>query len=79
MAAFNLSMFMVNVSVSTSTKTAFNFNKCITSTVAAKVKSTVITSSPSSKSNAIKAICKASVPFAQGITCGTSKYSSSSF
>ena len=50
-----------------------SFNKAITSTVAAKVKSAVITSSPCSKPNPIMAICKASVPFAHGITCFTPK------
>ena len=64
---------------STSTKTGVNCNKAITSTVAAKVKSAVMTSSPGFKSNPIMAICKASVPFAQGITCFTSRYSSRFF
>ena len=64
---------------STSTKTGVRFNKAITSTVAAKVKSAVITSSPGCNPRAIIAICKASVPFAQGITCFTFKYSSNSF
>ena len=64
---------------STSTKTGVNCNKAITSTVAAKVKSAVITSSPGFKSKPIIAICNASVPFAQGITCFTSKYSSKFF
>ena len=58
---------------STSTKTGVNCNKAMTSTVAAKVKSAVITSSLGFKSRPIMAICKASVPLAQGITCFTSK------
>ena len=58
---------------STSTKTGVSCNKAITSTVAAKVKSAVITSSPGFKSNAIMAICNASVPLAHGITCCTFK------
>ena len=64
---------MLNVSASTSTKTGVNFKSAITSTVAANVKSAVITSSPCSKPKPIIAICKASVPFAQGITCFTPK------
>ena len=40
---------------------------------AANVKSAVITSSPGCKPSPIIAICKASVPLAQGITCFTSK------
>jgi hypothetical protein len=39
----------------------------------------LITSSPGFKSNPIIAICKASVPFAHGMTCFTSKYSSNDF
>jgi hypothetical protein len=35
----------------------------------------VITSLPMGKSKAINAICKASVPLAQGITCLAPKYS----
>ena len=69
---------MLNVFGSTSIKTGVSFSNAITSTVAAKVKSTVITSSPCSRPNPIIAICKASVPFAQGITCFTSKYFSKS-
>ena len=70
---------ILNVIGSTSTKTGVNPNKAITSTVAAKVKSAVITSSPGFKPKAIIAICNASVPLAQGITCLTSKYASNSF
>ena len=70
-------MFMFTKS--TSTKTGVSCNNAITSTVAANVKSAVITSSPGFKSNAIIAICKASVPLAQGITCFTSRYSSKFF
>ena len=73
----SIEMFMLYIS--TSTKTGVSCNKAITSTVAAKVKSAVMTSSPGFKSNPIIAICKASVPLAQGITCFTSKYSSSDF
>ena len=58
---------------STSTNTGVNCNNAITSTVAANVKSAVITSSPGFKPKPIIAICNASVPFAQGITCFTSK------
>ncbi|MNE28724.1 hypothetical protein D3C80_1221760 [compost metagenome] len=65
--------------MSTSTKTGVNCSKAITSTVAAKVKSAVITSSPGFKSNPIIAICKASVPLAHGITCFTPRYSSKDF
>ena len=46
MAFFKASISMLNVSGSTSISTGVNFNRAITSTVAAKVKSTVITSSP---------------------------------
>ena len=60
---------MLKVSKSTSTKTGVKFNREMTSTVAAKVKSAVITSSPGFKFKPIIAICRASVPFAQGITC----------
>ena len=77
-ASFNAFISMLKVSGSTSTKTGVKFNKPITSTVAAKVKSAVITSSPGCKPSPIIAICKASVPFAQGITCFTSKYFSKS-
>ena len=69
---------MLNVSGSTSISTGVNFNRAITSTVAAKVKSTVITSSPCSSPKPIMAICNASVPFAHGITCLTDKYFSKS-
>ena len=72
-AFFKASISILKVFASTSTKTGVNFNKAITSTVAAKVKSAVIISSPCSKPKAIIAICKASVPFAQGITCFTFK------
>ena len=78
MAFFRASISMLKVSGSTSIKTGVNFNKAITSTVAAKVKSTVITSSPCSRPKPIMAICKASVPFAHGITCFTVKYFSKS-
>ena len=64
--------------MSTSTKTGVNCNKAITSTVAAKVKSAVITSSPGCKPKPIMAICKASVPLAHGMTCFTPKYFSKS-
>lgn len=40
---------------------------------AAKVKSAIITSSPGFNPNPIIAICKVSVPLAQGITCFTPK------
>ena len=56
---------------STSTKTGVSPSKAITSTVAAKVKSAVITSSPGSNPRPIIATCKASVPLAQGMTCFT--------
>ena len=78
MAFFKASIFKLKVSASTSTRTGVNFNKAITSTVAANVKSAVITSSPCSRPRPIIAICNASVPFAQGITCFTSKYFSKS-
>ena len=55
------------VSGFTSTKTGFKRNKATTSVVAIYVKDGVITSSPGCKSNAIIAICKASVPLAQGM------------
>ena len=77
-ALFKASISMLYVSASTSTKTGVSFNNAITSTVAAKVKSAVITSSPCSKPNPIIAICNASVPFAQGITCFTPRYFSKS-
>ena len=51
--------------------TGVNFSRAITSTVAANVKFVVITSSPGVRFNPIIAICKASVPFAQGMTCLT--------
>ncbi|MCY1235994.1 hypothetical protein D9M72_486290 [compost metagenome] len=70
---------ILNVSISTSTKTGVSCKSAITSTVAAKVKSAVITSSPGFKSIAIMAICKASVPFAHGITCFAPRYSSRFF
>ena len=63
-----LSTSILKVSISTSTNTGFNPSNAMTSTLEAKVKSVVITSSPCFKSNAIKATCKASVPFAHGIT-----------
>ena len=45
--AFEISLqLMLKVSSSMSTKTGFNFNKAITSTVAANVKSDVMISSP---------------------------------
>ena len=50
------SQSMLKVSSSISTKTGFNLNKAITSTVAAKVKSDVMISSPGFKSKLIKAI-----------------------
>ena len=50
----SIEMFMLFRS--TSTKTGVNRNKAITSTVAAKVKSVVITSSPGCKSKPIIAI-----------------------
>ena len=65
---FKCSISIVNDSLSTSTRIDFKPNKWITSTVAAKVKFTVITSSPGFKPRAINAICKASVPFAHEIT-----------
>ena len=64
---------------STSTKTGVSCNNAIVSTVAAKVKSAVITSSPGFNPNPIMAICKASVPLAHGITCFTPRYSSRFF
>ena len=67
-AFFKLSTSIQNVTGSTSTKTGFNFNKATTSVVAIYVKEGVITSSPGSNPKAIIAICKASVPLAQGIT-----------
>ena len=67
------SQSMLNVSSSISTKTGLSCNKAITSTVAAKVKSDVIISSPGCKPKLINAICKASVPLAHGITCFTFK------
>ena len=70
--AFSISVGQIlKVFGSTSTKTGVRFNKPITSTVAAKVKSAVIISSPGFKPKPIKAICKASVPLAHGITCFT--------
>ena len=69
---------MQKVSLSTSTKIGLNPNKAITSVVAMYVNEGVITSSPGFKPKAIKAICKASVPFAHGITCFTPKYASNS-
>ncbi len=62
---------IIKVSGNTSTKTGVNPNKAMTSTVAAKVKSAVITSSPGCKPRPIMAICSASVPLAQGMTCFT--------
>ena len=67
---------MLKVLGSTSINTGVSRSSEITSTVAAKVKSAVITSSPGSSFNPIKAICNASVPFAHGITCFTPKYCS---
>ena len=67
------SILMLKSSGFTSTKTGVSCNNAITSTVAAKVKSAVITSSPGFKPKPIIAICNASVPFAQGITCFTPK------
>ena len=78
-AFFIASIEMFIFTTSTSTKTGANCNNAITSTVAAKVKSAVITSSPGFNPNAIIAICNASVPLAHGITCLTSKYSSRFF
>ena len=52
-----------------STKIGTNPNKAITSAVATYVNDAVITSSPGFNPNPIIAICNASVPFAQGITC----------
>ena len=75
----SFSQSMLNDLRSTSTKTGLRFNNAITSTVAAKVKFEVITSSPGFRSNDIIAICNASVPFAHGITCFTCKYSSRFF
>ena len=69
MAFLTASISMLNLSGSTSTKTGVSPSKAITSTVAAKVKSAVMTSSPGFKPSPIIAICKASVPLAQGITC----------
>ena len=63
----------------TSTNTGVKLRRAITSTVAANVKSAVMTSSPGFKPNPIIAICNASVPFAHGITCLTPRYSSKFF
>ena len=71
MAFSNFSQSILKVSKSTSIKTGFKLSNAITSTVAAKVKFEVITSSPGFKPKDIIAICKASVPLAQGITCFT--------
>ena len=67
------SMLIFILYKSTSTKTGVSCSSAITSTVAAKVKSAVITSSPGCKFKAIIAICSASVPLAHGITCLTFK------
>ena len=69
---------MQKVSGFTSMKTGFKPNNAMTSVVAMYVKEGVITSSPAFKPKAISAICKASVPFAHGMTCFTSRYCSNS-
>ena len=79
MAFLIASTSILNVIGSTSTNTGVNCNNAITSTVAANVKSAVITSSPGFKPKPIIAICNASVPLAQGMTCLTPKYSSRFF
>ena len=77
--AFSISTgSILKVFGSTSTNTGVKLRSPITSTVAAKVKSAVIISSPGFNPRPINAICKASVPFAQGITFLTPRYFSRS-
>ena len=62
---------MLKVPGSTSAKTGVIPSSATTSTVATKVKEHVMTSSPGFSPKAIMAIWRASVPFAQPITCFT--------
>ena len=59
-----------------STNTGLSPSRQATSAAETKVKSGMMTSSPSSNGSAISAICSASVPLAQGITWRTPKYCS---
>ena len=64
---------ILKVRSSTSTKTGTRPNKTAASAAAAYVNAGTITSSPRFKFKRIKAICKASVQFPQGITYSVSK------